>query len=671
MSNNVSLIPKKSSRHTLLTSTENVVYMPIASKHAHGIVKIGGGLVVTTDGVVSVDFENGWYADVQNDVNTLKIDVTNAKNQISDVDNRVINLDARLIDVETGVKLIPIYQTKQDYGLGTVSKTVVGGINELKDQTILNKTDIFNISKDVTNVKTNYATIKYVDNLYSTISMGGAKTFVFDTRQDFLNWLDGTYERKDGIKPNNLNKGDMILIKEMGVPDYWMSEKSTPVTILDFSEYEAKIEIPDIKIDNISISKNDNDELQTIALKGGFIKLNDVVTRDDFKGWIELSQEQYDRLIKYGSIEVDNEIIIFDDNGVYVTPDTSYSMLQGHTAPTETTVGYIGQFYLDLISKTLYQCVEVDTTTPSYTWKQVGGSSGVSQEDFDKLVNNEVQIKGANNGFMAGGANSAGSFSIGLGSYVEATGNQSVSIGVQAKSTKIRSVAIGAQAEANSEYGIAIGYNAETGGYQTTKEIQLGNGTNTKSNTLQIYNDNIYNHETHTLTVQNIELNGEDLATKLENTGGATVTTYTDAALFGADLVNAINNGKLVKIVVEFNNDVLGKYRILTTTKTEIVDDGDDTAKTYAHTDIKVKYTASTPVFYANEKWVLDYYMNDGYIYYFQSGVCQVRIQNPDTTPSIDLCKHERYLTANLREMYSEADLTLPSNDVTLKLITY
>ena len=667
MSNNVSLIPKKPSRHTLLTSTENVVYMPIASKHAHGIVKIGGGLVVTADGVVSVDFENGWYADVQNDINTLKIDVTNAKNQISNIDNRVINLDARLIDVETGVKLIPIYQTKQDYGLGTVSKTVVGGINELKDQTILNKTDIFNISKDVTDVKTNYATIKYVDNLYSTISMGGAKTFVFDTRQDFLNWLDGTYERKDGIKPNNLNKGDMILIKEMGVPDYWMSEKSTPVTILDFSEYEAKIEIPDIKIDNISISKNDNDELQTIALKGGFIKLNDVVTRDDFKGWIELSQEQYDRLIKYGSIEVDNEIIIFDDNDVYVTPDTSYSMLQGHTAPTETTVGYIGQFYLDLISKTLYQCVEVDDTTPSYTWKQVGGSSGVSQEDFDKLVNNEVQIKTSNNGFMAGGAESVSEYGVAIGKNARVYGQSGTAVGYYSKAgTKCS--AFGHSAFADTYYSVAMGYTAEA---KASHAIQLGQGTNKTEKTLQVHNDNIYNSKTHTLTVQNIELNGEDLATKLENAGGGTVTTYTDAALFGAALLEAINNGKLVKIAVEFNNDVLGKYRILTTTKTEIVDDGDDIAKTYAHTDIKVKYTASTPVFYANEKWVLDYYMNDTQSYYFHSGFCDVRVQNPGTTPTITLSKHERYLTANLREMYSEAGLTLPSNDVTLKLITY
>ena len=41
--------------------------------------------------------------------------------------------------------------------------------------------------------------------------------------------------------------------------------------------------------------------------------------------------------------------------------------------------------------------------------------------------------------------------------------------------------------------------------------IQLGAGSNTKEKTLQIYSDNIYNANSHTLTVQNIELNGVDV----------------------------------------------------------------------------------------------------------------------------------------------------------------
>ena len=45
--------------------------------------------------------------------------------------------------------------------------------------------------------------------------------------------------------------------------------------------------------------------------------------------------------------------------------------LQGTTAPDTTTVGSIGQFYVDTTTSTGYMCVGVDTTTPSYTWKQI------------------------------------------------------------------------------------------------------------------------------------------------------------------------------------------------------------------------------------------------------------------------------------------------------------
>lgn len=51
-----------------------------------------------------------------------------------------------------------------------------------------------------------------------------------------------------------------------------------------------------------------------------------------------------------------------------------YTTIIETTAPTTSTVGMVGQLYLDTSTKTLYQCVEVDTTTPSYTWKAVGGS---------------------------------------------------------------------------------------------------------------------------------------------------------------------------------------------------------------------------------------------------------------------------------------------------------
>ena len=67
-----------------------------------------------------------------------------------------------------------------------------------------------------------------------------------------------------------------------------------------------------------------------------------------------------------------------------------YTTIKDTTAPTTATVGVVGQLYLDTSTKTLYQCVEVDTTTPSYTWTALGG---VSQEDFDALSSRVENIE--------------------------------------------------------------------------------------------------------------------------------------------------------------------------------------------------------------------------------------------------------------------------------------
>lgn len=81
---------------------------------------------------------------------------------------------------------------------------------------------------------------------------------------------------------------------------------------------------------------------------------------------------------------------------------------------------------------------------------------------------------------------------------------------------------------AYSSFGGAVGQLAKAGngfsggwkaavaksGTNYIDAIQLGRGTNETANTLQIYDDNIYNADTHTLTVQNAQVNGKDVATE-------------------------------------------------------------------------------------------------------------------------------------------------------------
>lgn len=93
------------------------------------------------------------------------------------------------------------------------------------------------------------------------------------------------------------------------------------MTIDDFREYEAKIEVPEVKSDMISITKNDSGELQAVALKNGYKHIGTTVSYRNFTGWTRLEAEDFEQLAEYGSIVVDGETITFDEEGVYVTPD--------------------------------------------------------------------------------------------------------------------------------------------------------------------------------------------------------------------------------------------------------------------------------------------------------------------------------------------------------------
>lgn len=134
---------------------------------------------------------------------------------------------------------------------------------------------------------------------------------------------------------------------------------------------------------------------------------------------------------------------------------------------------------------------------------------GVSQTDFDNLKNNVTQIVDSNNTFRAGGADTRTMYNavcIGYNSVVK--GTMGIAIGDRTEATSMGAIAIGSGSYAYERQSIAIGDDANSHAYGT---IQLGKGTNRTANTLQVFDDNIYNHDTHTLTVQNIELNGVDL----------------------------------------------------------------------------------------------------------------------------------------------------------------
>lgn len=151
------------------------------------------------------------------------------------------------------------------------------------------------------------------------------------------------------------------------------------------------------------------------------------------------------------------------------------------------------------------------------------------------IENNTTLIKNEHGGF-AGGEQAGSSSEVLTGGAVGDFAKAGSGGAVGASTRTMRGGAVGC--EASSVIGGAVGYQALAGdggavGYGAIAEegfsggknakvlfddttggidaIQLGTGTNSVEKSLQIYDDNIYNAQTHTLDVKNIKQNGADL----------------------------------------------------------------------------------------------------------------------------------------------------------------
>lgn len=233
---------------------------------------------------------------------------------------------------------------------------------------------------------------------------------------------------------------------------------------------------------------------------------------------------------------------------VDVTLEWGYPMLSGTSDPTSATEGLVNQLYRNTTSNKLFVCSEIDTTvTPNtYTWSEVGGGmevligttnpttstvgelgqlyintsantswvciyhSGNTYRWFNFAGNGEV---GYDTSIIIGGANSS-SKGIAIGKGTQATSWSNIGIGQNNTSSSSGTVTIGSNSTATGANAISIGASAFARG---NSNIQLGQGANDTAYTLKIFGDNIYNHYTHTLTVQNIELNGTDINTVIDS----------------------------------------------------------------------------------------------------------------------------------------------------------
>lgn len=141
------------------------------------------------------------------------------------------------------------------------------------------------------------------------------RSFVFDTLEQFKNWLSGTYEN-ESYDLSEIMVGDIVRIKEEDVTDYWCAKKSNPVVLEDFIPCES---VKNYVRFDVEQGLND-DEKRQARLNIGVSSTEDV---DDIRRDVsslkanKLNNTNNNSAIGWnnGALEVSVNGVIFDVNG--------------------------------------------------------------------------------------------------------------------------------------------------------------------------------------------------------------------------------------------------------------------------------------------------------------------------------------------------------------------
>jgi hypothetical protein len=202
-------------------------------------------------------------------------DIANLESQIEDIENGNTIVEKARND-QNGDNIANTYQKKEDNNLSTLTKTVVGGINELNQGLI--------------EVKGRFS------NYYPK-----TETYNRDEINALLVPADNlTKQVVQELPTANINPNVLYLVPKQDAQgdDY----------------YEEYLYI------------NGKWELIGTTLTGArttLIRVNTTIETQDLYSIVELSDEQYSELIAYGQITVNGEVLIYSDNVIYVTPDIS------------------------------------------------------------------------------------------------------------------------------------------------------------------------------------------------------------------------------------------------------------------------------------------------------------------------------------------------------------
>lgn len=161
--------------------------------------------------------------------------------------------------------------TKADVGLSNVNNVTI--TQEQVTQIGTNKTNIENLGVRVSTNETNIANAQSTSNEALSIAKGRARTKVFETYNELATYLKSA-------SATEFNVGDNLLIRELYVPDYWISKvldnnsgtygyyeiNILETTKVDLSNYYDKSEI-DTKETNLNNKINEKADLSVVYTK--------------------------------------------------------------------------------------------------------------------------------------------------------------------------------------------------------------------------------------------------------------------------------------------------------------------------------------------------------------------------------------------------------------------
>lgn len=272
-------------------------------------------------------------------------------------------------------------------------------------------------------INTNYTSGDFYDDVKNAIQEAydsGSKCLIMNVHYNTIS-IDTSHKKALFINADNLqNISQVATITQFYMINQWFNDgPSYP------NYYDTYLEISGLSVSN------------------GIININSVYFRSSYHSSQPQSFQdakiELTRPYRSGAVTTVKYALATTNTTAYTptsdynpstkkyTDDTALSTvvadkLTGTSAPTTSTVGYVGQQYTDTTNNNQYVCTAVDTVTPEYTWVQVnGGGSGeeqlfinhtsygitlsaenlaILQQVYDKYVNNEpinLLIKNVNN----------------------------------------------------------------------------------------------------------------------------------------------------------------------------------------------------------------------------------------------------------------------------------